>query len=67
MDQTVQRDPVMLSRVSEHLRISVKRAHHIVTQVLRHRKIVAVWVPKGLKDEQKATRVGISRGKSAAV
>jgi len=50
----------MLRRVREHLGSSVKQCvHHIVTQVLGYRKVAAVWVRKGLNDEQKATRVVI--------
>ena len=49
----------MLWHLSEHLGISVKRVNHIVTQVLGYRKIAAVWVPYGLNDEHRATRVGI--------
>jgi len=60
VDKTMRYDRhVMLWRVSEHLGTSVKRAHHIVTHVLGYWKIVTVWLPKGLNDEQQGTRVGI--------
>jgi hypothetical protein len=50
---------VTLPRISEHLGISVEHVHHIVIEVLGYRNVCAVWVPKSLNDEQKATRMGI--------
>ena len=48
-DKTLRYDlHVMLWRVSEHLGISVKRAHH-VTHVLGYKEIATLWVPKGWK------------------
>lgn len=60
VDQSVQCDCLfMLRRISEHSGISVERVHHVVTCVLEYRKVSAVWVPKGLNDKQKVTRMGI--------
>jgi hypothetical protein len=49
----------MLRHFSEYVGICVKRVHHIATQVLGYRKTAAVWVPKSLNDEHKATCVSI--------
>jgi hypothetical protein len=54
VDQMVQCDRrVTLRCVSEQLGISLE--HVVVTQVLEHQRVSAVWVPKSLNDDQKAT------------
>ena len=52
---------IKLTEIAEKLKISTGSADTIVTQILGFRKVITKWVPRILRDDQKACRVELSK------